>query len=114
MASQHSPGLLRTLRTPADSGPVSCLVAFPDGRHVASASTDNIRLWNTADYYDPQKAELLTKSSRPPFRIIAGHHGGTVSSMSECKKREHEGSSWDAKLTCSCRPYMSLPRLRIW
>ena len=83
MASQHAPGLLRTLRTPLDSGPISCVVAFPDGRHVASASTDNIRLWNTADYYDPVLAEKLSNRSRPPFRIIAGHHGGTISSMSE-------------------------------
>ena len=30
------PNLLRTLRTPAESGPVSCIVPFPDGRHVAT------------------------------------------------------------------------------
>ncbi len=75
--------VLRTLRTPSDSGPVSCIVAFPDGKHVATASTDNIRLWNTVEYYEPEEP-ARKKSSRPPFRIIAGHHGGTISSMSEC------------------------------
>jgi transcriptional activator SPT8 len=78
--------VLRTLRTPADSGPVSCIVAFPDGKHVATASTDNIRLWNTVEYYEPEEP-ARKKSSRPPFRIIAGHHGGTISSMSECPRR---------------------------
>ncbi|OCF30840.1 transcriptional activator SPT8 [Kwoniella heveanensis BCC8398] len=35
-SSSSSPNLLRTLRTPAESGPVSCVVAFPDGQHVAT------------------------------------------------------------------------------
>ncbi|TXT08271.1 uncharacterized protein COLE_05195 [Cutaneotrichosporon oleaginosum] len=78
--SSTSASVLRTLRTPSDSGPVSCIVAFPDGKHVATASTDNIRLWNTVEYYEPEEP-AKKKSSRPPFRIIAGHHGGTVSSM---------------------------------
>ncbi|KAL1407334.1 Transcription factor spt8 [Vanrija albida] len=79
-SSSKAPSLLRTLKTPADSGPVSCIVAFPDGRHIATASQDNIRLWNTVEYYQPE--ESIKKSrSRPPFRIIAGHHGGIISSM---------------------------------
>ncbi|GMK58432.1 hypothetical protein CspeluHIS016_0504640 [Cutaneotrichosporon spelunceum] len=78
--SSTATSVLRTLRTPSDSGPVSCIVAFPDGKHVATASTDNIRLWNTVEYYEPEEP-VKKKSSRPPFRIIAGHHGGTISSM---------------------------------
>jgi len=31
-----TPRLLKTLRNPASSGVVSCVVAFPDGRHIAS------------------------------------------------------------------------------
>ncbi|RXK38142.1 hypothetical protein M231_04603 [Tremella mesenterica] len=34
--SSTASNLLRTLRTPAESGPVSCVVPFPDGRHVAT------------------------------------------------------------------------------
>ncbi|WVF72598.1 hypothetical protein IAT40_007416 [Kwoniella sp. CBS 6097] len=79
-SSSTAPNLLRTLRTPAESGPVSCVVAFPDGQHVATASQDNVRLWNTAEYFDPEES-MRKKSSKPPFKIIAGHHGGTISSM---------------------------------
>jgi transcriptional activator SPT8 len=31
-----TPRLLKTLRNPTSSGVVSCVVAFPDGRHIAS------------------------------------------------------------------------------
>ncbi|WWC71767.1 uncharacterized protein I206_105726 [Kwoniella pini CBS 10737] len=79
-SSSSAPNLLRTLRTPTESGPISCLVAFPDGQHIATASQDNIRLWNTSDYFDLDES-LKKKSSKPPFKIIAGHHGGTISSM---------------------------------
>ncbi|WWC63085.1 uncharacterized protein I303_105684 [Kwoniella dejecticola CBS 10117] len=79
-SSASAPNLLRTLRTPAESGPISCLVAFPDGQHIATASQDNIRLWNTSEYFD-QDDSMKKKSSKPPFKIIAGHHGGTISSM---------------------------------
>lgn len=30
-----TPRLLKTLRNPASSGVVSCVVPFPDGRHIA-------------------------------------------------------------------------------
>jgi transcriptional activator SPT8 len=79
-STSSSPSLLRTLRTPAESGPVSCVVALPDGQHVATASQDNVRLWNTAEYFGPEES-IKRKGSRPPFKIIAGHHGGTISSM---------------------------------
>ncbi|WVQ68267.1 uncharacterized protein L199_006474 [Kwoniella botswanensis] len=81
-SSAKSPNLLTTLRTPAESGPISCLVAFPDGNHIATASQDNIRLWNTSEYFGQEESMNMKKrSSKPPFKIIAGHHGGTISSM---------------------------------
>ncbi|KAL7423529.1 Transcription factor spt8 [Cryptotrichosporon argae] len=94
-SSAGIPNVLRSLRTPAESGPVSCIVAFPDGRHIATASTDNVRLWNTADLAELDESTNAAGTgagtgsgggtrrsrSRPPFKIIAGHHGGTVSSM---------------------------------
>lgn len=30
-----TPRLLKSLRNPVSSGPVSCVVAFPDGNHIA-------------------------------------------------------------------------------
>ena len=95
-SSSRAPNLLRTMKTPQESGSISCVVAFPDGRHIATyvvlictnvfqltsrASQDNIRLWNTVEYYDPEESMKKSKS-RPPFKIVAGHHGGTISSMS--------------------------------
>lgn len=76
-----SSNTLKTLKNPADSGAVSCLIAFPDGRHMAwcvvlllylrpqtaqsdtgflfspgvtisSAQTDNVRLWSTDTLFD--------------------------------------------------------------
>lgn len=41
-----------------------------------------MRLWNTAEYY-AQEDSMKKSKSRPPFKIIAGHHGGTISSMRE-------------------------------
>ncbi|WWD18894.1 hypothetical protein CI109_103349 [Kwoniella shandongensis] len=79
-SSSTAPNLLRTLRTPLESGPISCVVAFPDGRHIATASQDNIRLWNSAEYLAPDDS-MKRSRSKPPFKIIAGHHGGTISSM---------------------------------
>jgi len=74
-----TPRLLKTLRNPASSGVVSCVVAFPDGRHIASASNDNIRLWNASDAGEPD-ASGKTKSG-VQFKIIPGHHGGYISQM---------------------------------
>lgn len=45
-----------------------------------SASIDCVRLWNTADLWDPESNMKKTKSG-VPFRIVAGHHGGTVSKI---------------------------------
>lgn len=35
-SSSTAPNILRTLKTPIESGPVSCVVAFPDGQHIAT------------------------------------------------------------------------------
>ncbi|KAJ1309760.1 hypothetical protein OPQ81_006526 [Rhizoctonia solani] len=77
-AHEGTPRLLRTLRNPLSSGAVSCVVAFPDGKHLACASQDNIRLWNVSA---EAQAEATNRSRVAPFKIIAGHHGGTVSQI---------------------------------
>ncbi|KAI0065390.1 WD40 repeat-like protein [Artomyces pyxidatus] len=71
----ETPRLLKTLRNPLSSGVVSCVVAFPDGRHIACASSDNIRLWNAAE------AGEGDGRGKMQFKIIPGHHGGIVSQM---------------------------------
>ncbi|CAE6414568.1 unnamed protein product [Rhizoctonia solani] len=75
---EGTPRLLRTLRNPLSSGAVSCVVAFPDGKHLACASQDNIRLWNVSA---EAQAEATSRSRVAPFKIIAGHHGGTISQI---------------------------------
>ncbi|KAF5330328.1 hypothetical protein D9619_005640 [Psilocybe cf. subviscida] len=75
----NTPRLLKTLRNPPSSGVVSCVVPFPDGRHIASASVDNIRLWNVAESVE---VDGISKSkSGVQFKIIPGHHGGYISQM---------------------------------
>ncbi|WFD33507.1 Transcription factor spt8 [Malassezia cuniculi] len=66
-----APRYLRALRMPPGSGPVSSVLMLPNDQHLVCASYDNIRLWNTA----------AEQRSSVPFKIIAGHHGGTVSHM---------------------------------
>ncbi|GJJ12113.1 hypothetical protein Clacol_006354 [Clathrus columnatus] len=83
--SRDTPKLLKTLRNPLSSGPVSAVVAFPDGSHVAcatkmkvySASLDNIRLWNVSEASEGDS----TRRATPAFKIIAGHHGGIISQL---------------------------------
>ncbi|KAH9946095.1 WD40 repeat-like protein [Epithele typhae] len=78
-AASGTPRILKTLRNPLSSGVVSCVVAFPDGRHLACASTDNIRLWNVAEAGEPDINGKM--KSGVQFKIIPGHHGGYVSQM---------------------------------
>ncbi|KAJ7774284.1 WD40-repeat-containing domain protein [Mycena maculata] len=73
------PRLLKTLRNPASSGVVSCVVAFPDGKHIASASIDNLRLWNAVEAAEPDASGKM--KSGVQFKIIPGHHGGYISQM---------------------------------
>ncbi|KAK9464000.1 WD40-repeat-containing domain protein [Lipomyces oligophaga] len=72
----------RSLKLPADSGPVSCVTPMPNGRHIVCASYDNIRL------YDLQASSSSSSSftnssvtSKVPFLIIPGHHGGMISDI---------------------------------
>ena len=65
-----APRMLGILRMPRGSGPVSSVAMLPNDQHLVCASHDNIRLWNTA-----------AGQRGVPFKIIAGHHGGTVSHM---------------------------------
>lgn len=74
-----TPRLLRSLRNPPSSGVVSCVVPFPDGRHIACASVDNIRLWNAAEAGETDGN--VKARGGVPFKIIPGHHGGYVSQM---------------------------------
>ena len=86
-----TPQILRSLRSPPSSGEVSCVAAFPDGKHIAwcvdidqisfmphvtvcSASQDNIRLWNVHEGED-----IRAKGAQ--FKIITGHHGGHISQI---------------------------------
>ncbi|KAH9951464.1 WD40 repeat-like protein [Amylocystis lapponica] len=77
--SSQTPRILKILRNPISSGVVSCVVAFPDGRHLACASNDNIRLWNVADAGEPDASGKM--KSGVQFKIIPGHHGGYISQM---------------------------------
>ncbi|KAL1944457.1 hypothetical protein VTO73DRAFT_2887 [Trametes versicolor] len=78
-AASGTPKIWKTLRNPLSSGVVSCVVAFPDSRHLACASTDNIRLWNVAEAGEPDAYGKM--KSGVQFKIIPGHHGGFVSQM---------------------------------
>ncbi|KZT26526.1 WD40 repeat-like protein [Neolentinus lepideus HHB14362 ss-1] len=75
----NTPRLLKTLRNPMSSGVVSSVVAFPDSRHLACASNDNIRLWNVAEAGEPDSSGRVKSGAQ--FKIIPGHHGGMISQM---------------------------------
>ena len=69
--SGQAPHMLQSLRLPRGSGPVSAVSMMPNDRHIVCASFDNVRLWDT--HADPR--------TDVPFKIVAGHHGGTISQM---------------------------------
>ncbi|KAI0683697.1 WD40-repeat-containing domain protein [Cytidiella melzeri] len=75
-----TPRVLKIIRNPPSSGVVSFICPFPDGRHIACASTDNIRLWNVAEAGEPDAVSGRMKSG-VQFKIIPGHHGGTISQL---------------------------------
>ncbi|KAJ3889446.1 WD40 repeat-like protein [Lentinula edodes] len=77
-ATPDGPRLLKTLRNPSRSGVVSCVVGFPDNRHIACASIDNIRLWNAETIESDTSGR--TKGGTQ-FKVIPGHHGGFISQM---------------------------------
>ncbi|KAK2466865.1 hypothetical protein APHAL10511_001123 [Amanita phalloides] len=74
----NTPRILKTLRNPPSSGVVSCVVAFPDCRHIACAAVDNLRLWNVAENVEQ---DSVSRAKGVQFKIIPGHHGGYVSQM---------------------------------
>ncbi|KAJ1645487.1 Transcription factor spt8 [Coemansia asiatica] len=63
---------VRTLRLPANSGPVTALNTMANGRSLICASSDNVRVWDLET--------SAGKRSAVPFQIIPGHHGGCISS----------------------------------
>ncbi|KAG0197627.1 Transcription factor spt8 [Mortierella sp. GBA30] len=97
---------IRSIKMPANSGPVSFVKSMPNNKHLICASQDNIRLWNVT--------ELDSKSSLRPFQIIAGHHGGLISNVHidpTCKymittsgNREWEGASTNGCLFYDIQP----------
>ncbi|KAF9927693.1 Transcription factor spt8 [Linnemannia zychae] len=97
---------IQSIKMPANSGPVSYVKSLPNNKHLICASQDNIRLWNIT--------ELESKSSLRPFQIIAGHHGGLISSIHidpTCKylittsgNREWEGPSTNGCLFYDIQP----------
>jgi hypothetical protein len=120
----NTPRLLKTLRNPLSSGVVSCVVAFPDCRHIAwyviqpyitsfldrhwsSASVDNLRLWNVADAAEGDGFGRMKSGAQ--FKIIPGHHGGYISQMSKALY------PWFVILICllSCSQ-LSIPRPNSW
>ncbi|SCV02188.1 LAMI_0G16688g1_1 [Lachancea mirantina] len=60
------------MKFPNISGPVSCVRSMPNNKHVLCASNDNIRLYDVS----PSAA-----SSKTPFLIVPGHHGGIISNL---------------------------------
>ncbi|PWZ01169.1 WD40 repeat-like protein [Testicularia cyperi] len=68
---------LRSLRLPSGSGPVYSLTAMPNSRHIITGSYDNIRLWDTEFQPGPGAGGEL----KVPFKIVAGHHGASLSSV---------------------------------
>lgn len=73
---------VRTLKLPAGSGPVSCVTPMPNGRHLVCASFDNIRLYDLQQSVaGSSMSQSSSVTSKVPFLIVPGHHGGTISDV---------------------------------
>ncbi|KAK9259845.1 WD40-repeat-containing domain protein [Lipomyces tetrasporus] len=74
---------VRSLKLPGGSGPVSCVSPMPNGRHLVCASFDNIRLYDlkTTAGSGSMASAKNTVTSKVPFLIVPGHHGGTISDI---------------------------------
>ncbi|QID86653.1 Transcription factor spt8 [Saccharomyces pastorianus] len=70
---------MHNLKLPSISGPVSCVKAMPNNKHILCASRDNIRLYNVD--VAVAASNPSTKSSKVPFLIVPGHHGGIISNL---------------------------------
>ncbi|KAI1154184.1 WD40-repeat-containing domain protein [Nemania diffusa] len=76
----------RVLRFPGGSGPVSCVRAMPNGRHLVCASHDILRLYDTRRPSESggagSAASTTSKHAPPPFLIIPGPpRAGVISSL---------------------------------
>ncbi|KAI8990066.1 WD40-repeat-containing domain protein, partial [Pilobolus umbonatus] len=97
---------MKSFRMPTNSGPVSCVVSMPNGKHILCASNDNIRLWNTKmGFTKPSK-----QSNIIPFSILPGHHGGTISRIAidpTCKYMVTTSGNrgWEGVSTNACLFY---------
>ncbi|OMH81330.1 Transcription factor spt8 [Zancudomyces culisetae] len=72
----RSGSLVRTLKLPLNSGPVSQVCALANGKNLISSSYDNLRMWNLNVNQTGEK-----KTGGIPFQIIPGHHGATISQL---------------------------------
>ncbi|EJS42783.1 spt8p [Saccharomyces arboricola H-6] len=70
---------MHNLKLPSISGPVSCVKAMPNNKHILCASRDNIRLYNVD--VAVVASNPAVKSSKVPFLIVPGHHGGIISNL---------------------------------
>lgn len=70
---------MHNFKLPSISGPVSCVKAMPNDKHILCASRDNIRLYNVE--LAVAASNPATKSSKVPFLIVPGHHGGIISNL---------------------------------
>ncbi|CAI4047353.1 hypothetical protein SUVZ_12G1090 [Saccharomyces uvarum] len=70
---------MHNLKLPSISGPVSCVKAMPNNKHILCASRDNIRLYNVD--IAVAASNPSAKSSKVPFLIVPGHHGGIISNL---------------------------------
>lgn len=51
-------------------------MALPSGRHLLTASQDNVRLWDLERAAGP-------KGKIPPYVVVPGHQGGVISQICE-------------------------------
>lgn len=69
----------RVFKFPHGSGPVSCVRAMPNSRHLICASHDILRLY---DLKTEEKSTKTTKHSPPPFLIVPGPpRAGVIASL---------------------------------
>lgn len=67
-----------TMKLPSISGPVSCVKSLPNGKHILTASRDNIRLFDTTTQ---SSGNMNSNKNSNPFLIVPGHHGGMISQL---------------------------------
>lgn len=73
---------VQNLKLHSATGPISAVHALPGGRHVLTASNDNVRLWDMERVgAQTNQSALENKKSPPPFVIVPGHQGGVASSL---------------------------------